>query len=430
MKRLAMLLVLALVLPARAEDSGFAARVDAFTKPYEEAGHLSGVLLVAQGDEILLERAYGMANYEWEIPNTLDTRFGVASINKPITIILVARMTDSGELDLAAPISTYLPDFPKADELHVIDLVNHTAGVPHRVTETYEECVARTPADMVEFVKAKGLNEEMIGERNYSSAGYAVLARVLEIAGGRSYSELLEEFVLEPAGATSTQHPENRMLIPKRAECYFLRLDGVQNAQPKDLSFLVGGGALFTTAGDLHRILRKLATGGYGQTAMDYAIRGRDEFEWNGSTSGYRANVTYRVEDERTIAFCSNIQSGAGYRLLGALEALIAGEEVDDAGPPEITVTAVDEQLLESLCGEYQMRPGTTLDIHTDGSILYSSEWPLLPLGGRRFFSMQDYGPVEFVPAEDGTIERLDWYWTGAEEPMAMPRIVIQQGSR
>lgn len=421
--RFALSFLLLLALPAGAEDTVLATGVDAFAQPYEEAGHLSGSLLVARGDEVLVERSYGMANYETLTPNGPDSRFGVASINKPITIILCARMVDRGDLDLTATIGTYLPGFPKADELIVADLLNHTAGVPHRVTEPHEECVARTPEDLVELVVAKGLDESTIGERNYSSAGYAVLARVLEIAGGAPYSELLEELVLEPASAESTQHPEGGELIPHRAQPYFLIPGGLKNAQPKDLSFLVGGGALFSTARDLHAIMQTLVTGGFGTTAQAYAVRGREEFSWSGSTSGYRSSVKYRAEDDLTIVFLSNIQSGAVFRILDAVDSLLAGSPVDDPGPPEITFAGVDPALLESLTGEYQMRPGTTLDVHTDGTLLYSSEWPLVPQGGRRFFSMQDYGPVEFVPAEDGSIERLDWYWMGAAEAMAMPRI-------
>jgi hypothetical protein len=133
--------------------------------------------------------------------------------------------------------------------------------------------------------------------------------------------------------------------------------------------------------------------------------------------------LKYRVEDGRTIVFCGNIHSGASYRLENAMEALLAGEDVDDAGPPSIVVRPVAAELLRTLCGEYQMRPGTTLDIQTDGALLYSSEWPMFPLGERRFYSLQDYGTVEFVLAEDGSVERLDWYWTGAENAMPMPRV-------
>jgi CubicO group peptidase (beta-lactamase class C family) len=408
---------------APVDSATLAARVDDFTRPYEEAGQLSGVLLVARGDDVLLERAYGYANQEWKIENTMDTRFGIASITKPITLMLLARFVEDGRLALTDPISKWIDDFPRGDSLIVLDLANHTAGVPHRVTEPEDECVARTAADMVELVKKKGLNEDLIGQRAYSTAGFAVLARILELAGGVPYQDLLQQYVFDPAGARQTVHPHAHVLIPKRAEPYFLMPHGVRNAQPKDLSFLVGGGSLYSTAADLHRLVRAVVTGRLGETAQAYVIRNRPEFEWSGLTSGYQAELHYRAEDGQTIVFCGNVISGANFRLQDAVAKILNGETVDDPGPPDITVVPIDPKLLQRLCGHYLREAGHDLDVHTDGTFLYSSEWTLFPLGDLRFFSPQDYGTVDFVLGQDGSVERLDWDWRGQGHAMPMPRI-------
>jgi hypothetical protein len=83
---------------------------------------------------------------------------------------------------------------PRGDEITIEHLARHTAGIPHRVTECDEGAVPRTAADMVQLViervERDGLLVEPGTNSVYSSAGYSVLARVLELTGGASWEEL------------------------------------------------------------------------------------------------------------------------------------------------------------------------------------------------------------------------------------------------
>ena len=57
-------------------------KVDTYVKPYLDLAAFSGAVLIARHDTILLERAYGTANYELGVPNRTDTRFHIASVSK------------------------------------------------------------------------------------------------------------------------------------------------------------------------------------------------------------------------------------------------------------------------------------------------------------------------------------------------------------
>ena len=94
-------------------DATTAARIDALVRPEAEAERLSGVVLVARGNQILFQDAYGLANWELRVPNSLATRFGIASITKAMTQTLAAVLADAGRLDAEAPVDRYLPGFPK-----------------------------------------------------------------------------------------------------------------------------------------------------------------------------------------------------------------------------------------------------------------------------------------------------------------------------
>ena len=216
-------------------------RVDAFVEPLIADGLMSGNLIIARKDAVLFKASYGMANYELNVPVTEQTRFCVASLNKSLTGLAVAVLIHEGRLDLDNTVSTWIDGFPRGDEITLRQLMGHRAGVPHRVTESIEETVPTTAAEVVERVKEKGLLHDPGVKRTYSTAGYSVVARIIELVTGQDYDTAMRELVFAPLGMNDTQHIDGRANVPHRASPYMFGPDGMENAPLKDLSFLVGG---------------------------------------------------------------------------------------------------------------------------------------------------------------------------------------------
>lgn len=390
-------------------ESALESRIDAHLRPFAEAGHLSGVLLVARGGDVLYEKAFGLANREHGVPNTPRTRFAVASITKPMTVVLAARLVEQGRLRREDPLARWIPDFPSADAITVEHLLRHRSGIPHRVTTEAEESLPRTAADVVELAKRRPLAFPPGSQESYSSAGFSVLARVLERAGGRPYGELVEELVFAPAGMTRSAHATSRTILPDRASSYGFSASGFVNAPLKDLSFLVGAGSVWSTASDLHRLMRALVEGRLGDLARQSLLR-EEGLLWNGITNQYRAFADYHADSGLHVVLTANVHSGAGDRVRQDLPRLVAGESVDPPRVPRPAVASVPAAALERLEGRYEMRPGTLLTVRRDEDGLRANDWMLLPLSATAFFSPQDYSRVEFVTGEGGAVvERLDW---------------------
>ena len=182
-----LLLLLIAVAPRAvfAAESDLEQRVDAYLQPYLEIGHLSGTILIAQGDDIVYEKSFGLADREFEVANTPDTLFGIGSVNKPMTIVILARLIEDGEIALSDTLATYAPDFPRSDEITVEDLLNHSAGIAHRVTRELDETRPQTAASASMLAAKTELVFEPGSDSVYSSAGFSVLARVMEIASGK-----------------------------------------------------------------------------------------------------------------------------------------------------------------------------------------------------------------------------------------------------
>ena len=75
-------------------------RMDAYVRRYADGDFFSGVVRVTRGDRVIYENAFGYADRAWQVPNSLQTRFQIASLSKPITAAAVLLLAEEGKLSL------------------------------------------------------------------------------------------------------------------------------------------------------------------------------------------------------------------------------------------------------------------------------------------------------------------------------------------
>ena len=243
------------------------AGLDRLMRQYHEAGQFDGVVLVAQDDEVLYASAFGAANREWDVPNTLDAKFEIASITKPMTALLVLQLVDAGQVRLDAPVAEYVPHFKgtPGSGITIEQLLNHTSGLqqdmgfPERGESP--DVAARLNADqlsndeLVKLIAARPLRFAPGTRFGYSSDGYAVLGAVAERVAGRPYWQLLRERILAPAGMTDTEVALSRPIVRKRVQGYRRTFTAIENGQHVGAT---PAGGLYSTAFDLYRWDRAL----------------------------------------------------------------------------------------------------------------------------------------------------------------------------
>jgi CubicO group peptidase (beta-lactamase class C family) len=420
----AVLLALATVAAPAQAQSDDARRItrdlDAWARPLVEAGHLSGQVLIAKRDRIIVERSYGSANRELGVPVTPETRFCVASITKPMTVMLALQLMQEKKLGYTDTLERWIPGLPSGRRITVEHLLRHRAGFPHRVTTEKDETQPMSAADMVEFARRCTLLFEPGARSSYSSTGFSVLARVLELASGKRYGELLSERLCQPLGLTHTSHLDQRTLLPDRATSYVPGRIGFENAPLKDHSFLVGAGSVTSTARDLHRLLQAVVTGKLGESIRLSSVRDR-RVNWNGSTNGFRAFVDWDSASGLTVIYAGNVHTGAPDMLRKAVARIVAGERLAPAALPEPGIVSLPDEALRRCEGVYQLANGTRLEVRVRDGYLFANEWPMAPRSETRFFSPRDYGEVAVVFDAAGKPERLDWTIEGNTLPA--PRI-------
>ncbi|MEU4392583.1 serine hydrolase domain-containing protein [Kribbella sp. NPDC023855] len=241
-------------------------------KVAEETG-FSGVVWVDHAGELEFAKAYGAANRTYGVPNTVDTRFGIASGSKGFTALSVISLVQDGVLELSTTARSLLgKDLPLiADDVTVEHLLTHTSGIGDYLDEDadteitdYFVGAAHELTTTEAFLPLLDGHPTKFpaGERfAYCNGGFVVLALLAERASGVGYHDLVRERVLRPAGMTRTDFYRSDEL-PADVAVGYLPLDGVDRSNVFHLPVLAtGDGGIHTTAADISTFWRALFAG-------------------------------------------------------------------------------------------------------------------------------------------------------------------------
>lgn len=296
-------------------------------------GKFSGAVLVALGDEIILEQAYGEANRDTGTPNTVTTRFRVGSLNKMFTATAVLQLEASGRLRLDETVGTYLTDYPSpefARSVTLDQLLIHTAGAGNIFGPVFQT----HRLDLVEindYVRIFGDREPEFdpGEKfSYSNYGYIVLGAVIKAVSRTSYHQYMRDRIFVPLGMDQTDSPMESDPPAGAAIGYTQTVEGLRpNTSTLPVRGTPAGGGL-STVGDLLRFgtalldnkllgpatTRRLTTGRvpmaddmrYGYGFIEWTQAGKRLVGNMGSAPGMNALFQISAQDRRIVAILCN----------------------------------------------------------------------------------------------------------------------------
>src|SRR5271155_4901531 len=122
-------------------------RLEQVVQSYAASKQFMGTVLVAQDDKILLDKGYGYANLEWEIPNSPEAKFRLGSVTKQFTAACILLLEERGKLKTDDLVKKYMPDAPAAwDKITIYNLLTHTSGIPNFTSFPDYRATEATPA--------------------------------------------------------------------------------------------------------------------------------------------------------------------------------------------------------------------------------------------------------------------------------------------
>ncbi len=352
--RLAPLLLAVLpwsVAAAQAPSAEALAQLDGFALGLQAAGQFSGTVLIASGDDVVFEKAYGTRDEQQETPLQVNDRFNLASAGKMFTSVAILQQIAAGRLSLDSKVGEVLKDYPNrqfANEVSVRQLLTHSAGAGD-IDELFgaehsaDRARLRSLEDMVALHAGRAPEFAPGSAQKYGNFGYLVLGRMLEVLSGQDFESYIRQHVLQAAGMQHTGFVACDDPAADLARAY-VEVDGkrVRNCATQPDRGLPAGGEV-GNARDMFRFVQALNAGkllpaalfeqatqtqrefmGLGFFATGYGkdVPARD-FRWGhgGSTDGVCTDVRHYPATGETVIVLSNKDAPACFAVSGLLHA-------------------------------------------------------------------------------------------------------------
>ena len=258
------MLRLLLILLAMVASPGFAqGQIDAIIKSESAAGHFSGTALVAKNGQIVSQTHQGYANLQFAVPMA-TTRLPIASMTKLFTAILTLQLYEKGLLRLDDQVGTLLVGSLPANcqNITIRQLLTHHSGLKNEPPQAYQR-----PYSTAEFTKnfVSKKDGPSVASFNYNNVDYILLTRALEAVSKQTYPELLQANIFNPVGMVKSGVFLEDQVIPGLAYGYHNYSFGagtsrtpLSNDPPMYLSNYAGAGAIYSTTGDLFKLIQAL----------------------------------------------------------------------------------------------------------------------------------------------------------------------------
>ena len=362
---LAVLLAISVSEPSKlsAQSNDTIDKIDKIFAQYHNAMPGVAVAVSLEG-RVIYNKAFGLSNLEFPIPNTTETIFECGSVSKQFTAAAILLLAQKGKLSLNDDVRKHIPELPQYDApITIQHLLNHTSGLKDwgalysltgwpRTTRTYTQYLS---FDIV--FRQKSLNFTPGNKYSYSNSNYVMLVLIVERVSEKSLADFTNEELFKPLEMTKTQWRDNfREIVPGRAVAYSVK----NGAFFQDMPFedVHGPGGLLTTTGDLLKWNRLLETNeifnahivqlritpgllndgsssGYAAGLMIGEWNGYNEISHSGRTAGYRAWLAWYPDKKLSVVILSNYS---------AFNPTLAGRAIASVflGTPQITTTIRD----------------------------------------------------------------------------------------
>lgn len=211
-------------------------------------------VLIAKDNQIIYRKAFGMANVELKVQMKPESVFQLASITKQFTSVAILILMEQGKLSLKDPLSKYITDFPRGNEITLHHLLNHTSGItsytnlPEFSTKTRLDMA---PEEVIDIFKNLPLEFSPNEKYAYSNSGYFLLGYIIEKISGMSYADFIQKNIFDKLGMQHSYYADTYKIIPNRVNGYQFYEGNYENAAYMSTTIPYAAGSLMSTVDDM-----------------------------------------------------------------------------------------------------------------------------------------------------------------------------------
>jgi CubicO group peptidase (beta-lactamase class C family) len=445
-------------------DTEAAKKADAFLAQWDKNDLPGGAVGVVRDGKLVYKRGFGMANLDYDVPNTTTTLFNLASASKPFTAMSIALLAQQGKLSLDDDIRKYVPEMPKYDETITIrHLLHHTSGIREYQALLFFSGFSPDNALSDKMIlnllaRQKNISFKPGSKYQYSNSNYHLLGIIVSRVSGKSLRAFAEENIFKPLGMKNTRYFDNRNEVVKnRASGYMVGPNKSIRARAS-LFDLVGGGGVLTTVEDLYlwdqnfyepkvgnkELISMMTTPGTltGGQKMDYGFgvwrqeyKGLTVIKHSGNMSGFRAQIVSFPEQKLTVIALSNnsailprviVEKLADIYLEGQLKPDVPSQKTVAESLPQ--AAALPEKEALRYAGIYaSAESGAVFKLSfKDGKLINSgllrNETPVMAISENRLVMVAGTDKYELISVfKSGTISEIKLTTNGGRPDVFVP---------
>ena len=231
--------------------------IDGLFSMWENSNGPGGVVLVTQNNKTVFEKAYGLENIPYKIPNTSESVFNIGSMSKQFTAMGIVVLQMEGKLSIDDDIEKYLPELNNFGKpITIRHLLHHTSGFRSSPElfglAGWRDGDAISNEDVYRYLtKQTALNFEPGSEYMYTNSGYILLAKIIENVSKQNFKSWMKEKIFQPLQMNATFIEENSSnIVSKVATSYSEIEPSVFNyVENNDLTY--GASNVYSTSKDV-----------------------------------------------------------------------------------------------------------------------------------------------------------------------------------
>jgi CubicO group peptidase (beta-lactamase class C family) len=428
--------------------------VDSIFAEYNKPNVPGCALGIIKEGKLIYAKGYGLANMEYDIPNSANTVFRIGSTSKQFTAASIILLAEKGKLNLDDNLKSFFSEFPDyAEENTVRHLLNHTSGIRDYLQIAYLKGLSDddfyTDNDIMKWlVNQSDLNFKPGEEYLYSNSGYWLLGQIVSKVAGMNMADFAQKEIFEPLGMHSTHfHNDHTRIVKNRASGYIPGDDDNYKISMTTLD-MIGDGGIFTTISDIKKWddafynstvlpetfwqeMTKQGVLNNGET-IDYAsgliiseYKGLKTIRHGGAFVGFRAELLRFPEQKLSIALFANRGDANPSRMANKVADILLKDKFIEApsttkdNKVEVGIPEIDYQLSQ-LVGEYEVEPSVVVRLSIKNDSLN-----VLQTWNKSTYNIVKVGDNTFqIPGE----ENISFSFSNLKDGFTQTLIVLQGG--
>lgn len=219
-----------------------------------EADGPGAAVMVAKGGDMVYQKGFGLRNIKKKQPITMESEFRIGSITKQFTAAAILKLQEAGKLSVKDPLSKFVPDFPKGDEITIHQLLTHISGI--RSYTGQSEFIANVtnemhPDSLVKIIAGYSQEFDPGTSWNYNNSAYFLLGHIVGKVSEQPYGDYLHAQFFAPLGMTQTGVYTKEAKLNQEALGYSRAAGTYSLAMDWDMSWAGAAGNLYSIPEDL-----------------------------------------------------------------------------------------------------------------------------------------------------------------------------------